>query len=221
MSRNLLFSEYPMFDRIMEERPDLCRRVLETALGVPVDEVRNVVAERTLQPRVGSHGVRLDAWVRTSDALYDVEMQTYSREGLGRRMRYYQSAMDTAMLRPGATYDSLPESFIVFICLHDEFKEGLPVYTFDMICDESGSVVLGHGFRWVVLNASAWEMLPDGPLRGLLRYVATEEVGGDGLTADQLGKLIAQLMDAGRFEDARRAATDAEYREGLLEELDS
>ena len=89
MSRNLLFSEYPMFDRIMEERPDLCRRVLETALGVPVDEVRNVVAERTLQPRVGSHGVRLDAWVRTSDALYDVEMQTYSREGLGRRMRYY------------------------------------------------------------------------------------------------------------------------------------
>lgn len=143
MSRNLLFSEYPMFDRIMEERPDLCRRVLETALGVPVDEVRNVVAERTLQPRVGSHGVRLDAWVRTSDALYDVEMQTYSREGLGRRMRYYQSAMDTAMLRPGATYDSLPESFIVFICLHDEFKEGLPVYTFDMICDESGPWYLG------------------------------------------------------------------------------
>ena len=39
--------------------------------------------------------------------------------------------------------------------------------------------------------------------------------------ADQLGKLIAQLMDAGRFEDARRAATDAEYREELLEELDS
>lgn len=124
MSRNLLFSEYPMFDRIMEERPDLCRRVLETALGVPVDEVRNVVAERTLQPRVGSHGVRLDAWVRTSDALYDVEMQTYSREGLGRRMRYYQSAMDTAMLRPGATYDSLPESFIVFIAYTTSSRRG-------------------------------------------------------------------------------------------------
>lgn len=190
MSRNLLFSEYPMFDRIMEERPDLCRRVLETALGYP--------------------------WTRYATS------------------------------------------------------------------SPSGSVVLGHGFKWVVLNASAWEMLPDGPLRGLLRYVATEEVGGDGLTADlaaaveaanedapwreeslvmltleedmraqgrllqkkgreeglaegraegraagraegadQLGKLIAQLMDAGRFEDARRAATDAEYRERLLEELDS
>lgn len=162
MSRNLLFSEYPMFDRIMEERPDLCRRVLETALGVPVDEVRNVVAERTLQPRVGSHGVRLDAWVRTSDALYDVEMQTYSREGLGRRMRYYQSAMDTAMLRPGATYDSLPESFIVFICLHDEFKEGLPVYTFDMICDEEwirgtwARLQMGRAQRFRLGDVARW-----------------------------------------------------------------
>lgn len=274
MSRNLLFSEYPMFDRIMEERPDLCRRVLEVALGVPVDEVRNVIAERTLQPRVGSHGVRLDAMVRTASAVYDVEMQTYSRKGLGRRMRYYQGAMDTALLRPSIRYKSLPESYIVFICLQDELEAGFPVYTFDMVCDESGAVALGHGFKWVVLNASAWEVLPEGPLRGLLRYVATEEVGGDGLTADlaaavetanedapwreeslvmltleedmrvqgyymreegreeglaegraegadQLGKLIAQLMDAGRFEDARRAATDAEYRERLLEEFGS
>lgn len=277
MSRDLLFSEYPMFDRIMEERPDLCRRVLEVALGVPVDEVRNVVSERALQPRVGSHGVRLDAWVRTSGAVYDVEMQTYSRRGLGRRMRYYQSAMDTSLLRPGATYEGLPESYIVFICLQDEFETGLPVYTFDMICGESGDVALGHGFKWVVLNASAWEKLPEGPLRGLLRYVATEQVGGDltadladavktanedapwreeslimltleedmraqgcfmkeegrkeGLAAgraegraegaDQLGRLMARLMDAGRLEDARRAATDAVYREGLLEEFGS
>lgn len=102
MSRNLLFSEYPMFDRIMEERPDLCRRVLETALGVPVDEVRNVVAERTLQPRVGSHGVRLDAWVRTSDALYDVEMQTYSREGLGRRMQLLPERHGHCSAAPGS-----------------------------------------------------------------------------------------------------------------------
>ncbi len=65
--------------------------------------------------------------------------------------------------------------------------------------EESGGVELGHGFMWSVLNASAWEELPDGQLRGLLRYIATE--------------------DAGRFEDARRAATDADYREELLREL--
>ena len=288
MSRDLLFSEYPMFDRIMEERADLCRRVLETALGVPVDEVCNVVAERTVQPRLGSHGVRLDAMVRTKSAVYDVEMQTIARRGIGRRMRYYQGAMDTAMLPPGADYTRLADSYIVFICLQDEFGAGCPVYTLDMACAEDGGVGLGHGFSWVVLNASAWRALPEGGLRGLLRYVATEEVGDDKLAADlaaavetanedaawreealtmltieedmraqarfmmeeareeglakglaegrekglaeglaegraegadKLGALVVQLIDAGRLEDARRAATDAQYREQMIEEF--
>ena len=56
---------------------------------------------------------------------------------------------------------------------------------------------------------------------GLAEGRAEGRAAGRAEGADQLGKLIAQLMDAGRFEDARRAATDAEYREGLLEELDS
>ena len=104
------------------------------ALGVPVDEVCNVVAERTVQPRLGSHGVRLDAMVHTKSAVYDVEMQTIARRGIGRRMRYYQGAMDTAMLPPGADYTRLADSYIVFICLQDEFGAGCPVYTFDMAC---------------------------------------------------------------------------------------
>lgn len=272
MSRDLLFSEYPMFDRIMEERADLCRRVLEAALGVPVDEVRNVVAERTVQPRIGSHGVRLDAMVRTKDAVYDVEMQTVARRGIGRRMRYYQGAMDTAMLPPGTDYARLADSYIVFICLQDEFGTGRPVYTFGVACEEDSEVILGHGFSWVVLNASAWRTLPEGRLRGLLRYVATEEVGDDELAADlaaaveaanedaawreealtmltieedmrvqsrlmqeearerglaegriegadELGALIARLIDAERIEDAHRAATDAQFREDMFEEL--
>ncbi len=139
---------------------------------------------------------------------------------------------------------------------------------------------LGHGFSWVVLNASAWRALPEGGLRGLLRYVATEEVGDDKLAADlaaaveaanedaawreealtmltieedmraqarfmmeeareeglakglaegraegriegadKLGALVVQLIDAGRLEDARRAATDAQYREQMIEEF--
>lgn len=139
---------------------------------------------------------------------------------------------------------------------------------------------LGHGFSWVVLNASAWRALPEGGLRGLLRYVATEEVGDDKLAADlaaaveaanedaawreealtmltieedmraqarfmmeeareeglakglaegraagriegadKLGALVVQLIDAGRLDEARRAATDALYRERMIEEL--
>lgn len=149
-----------------------------------------------------------------------------------------------------------------------------------MACAEDGGVGLGHGFSWVVLNASAWRALPEGGLRGLLRYVATEEVGDDKLAADlaaaveaanedaawreealtmltieedmraqarfmmeeareeglakglaegraegraegadKLGALVVQLIDAGRLDEARRAATDALYRERMIEEL--
>lgn len=298
--RDLLFSEYPMFDYVMEHRTDLCRRVLETVLGEPVEEVANVIAERSLQPRIGSHGVRFDAIVRTTGKIYDVEMQTYSRKGIGRRMRYYQSAIDTAMLPPGADYERLPECYVVFICLEDEFRRGCPIYTFDMVCREDPDVALRHGFAWVVLYASAWQELPESPLRGLLRYVATGETGGDGLAVDlasavaeantqtawkkealamltleedmrvqarlmqeeareegleegravglalghaeglaqglaegraeghaegrakgaeEMGSLVALLLDADRIDDARRAAADAEYRAQLLQEF--
>ncbi len=61
----------------------------------------------------------------------------------------------------------------------------------------------------------------EGRAEGSAEGRAEGRAAGRAEGADQLGKLIAQLMDAGRFEDARRAATDAEYREELLEELDS
>ncbi|MCI9208946.1 MAG: hypothetical protein HFJ68_10525 [Adlercreutzia caecimuris] len=61
---------------------------------------------------------------------------------------------------------------------------------------------LGHGFSWVVLNASAWRALPEGGLRGLLRYVATEEVGDDKLAADLAAAVEAANEDAAWREEA-------------------
>ena len=53
-----------------------------------------------------------------------------------------------------------------------------------MVCCEDEAVDLRHGFHWVVLNASAWETLAEGPLRSLLKYVAAGEEDGDALVAD-------------------------------------
>lgn len=61
---------------------------------------------------------------------------------------------------------------------------------------------LGHGFSWVVLNASAWRALPEGGLRGLLRYVATEEVGDDKLAADLAAAVETANEDAAWREEA-------------------
>ncbi len=182
--RDLKFSDWPMFDHIMEKHPDICRRLLEVVLGMPVAAVENITAERAILPRLGSLGVRLDVIMHAGGVAYDVEMQCYSRGKLGRRMRYNQSSMDSLALKPGEDYDRLPQSFIVFICTFDPFEHELPVYTFDMICDESAHVSLDHGFKWVVLNASAWRSLPAGELKDLLHYIQEQSVSDDRLVND-------------------------------------
>ena len=87
--RDLLFHEWPMFNQVMTNEHDICRRLLEVVLGEPVDRVRNVEVERTVEPRLGAKGVRLDAFASTANAVYDVEIQAYTMKELGRRMRYY------------------------------------------------------------------------------------------------------------------------------------
>ena len=51
-----------------------------------------------------------------------------------------------------------------FICLHDPFGAGLPVYTLDMKCQEAQLWKRGHGFVWIALSACL-EKLPWGACR--------------------------------------------------------
>ena len=57
--------------------------------------------------------------------------------------------------------------------------------------------------------------LAEGREKGLAEGLAEGRAEG----ADKLGALVVQLIDAGRLEDARRAATDAQYREQMIEEF--
>lgn len=224
--RNLKFSDWPMFDRVMETNPDICRRVLEVVLGISVEEVVSVTSEQSITPHLGSHGVRLDVVVGAGESVYDVELQCYDRGSLGRRMRYYQAAMDTSALRPGEDYEQLPQSYVIFLCTFDPFAQNLPVYTFDMICDENARVHLDHGFTWLVVNASAWRTLPEGSLRNLLQYVANQDEGDDPLV-----KSIASAVEEANgdalwrreglamltLEEDMRMYADRMHRKGLEE----
>lgn len=197
---DLVFSDYPMFDAVMVRRHDICRQLVEAALmDREIGDVLSVICEETVDPSIGARGVRLDAVVRATGAILDVEMQTYSSTDMGKRMRYYQAAMDVASLRRGFArtdggklsmpYTLLSESYVIFICLEDQLKLGLPVYTFDVTCAEDARAQLNHGYQWVVLNASAWEELPVGRLRSVLKYVAT---GEDDKTDSLIGDISAE-----------------------------
>ena len=216
----LEFSDWPMFDLLMTNE-ELCRELLEVVLDAPVSNIEYIIAENDIRPTLTNHGVRLDAYVKTENEVCDIEMQTVKRAKLGRRLRFYQGAMDTLALRRGEHYGNLPPCYIVFICLHDPFNAGLPVYTLNVKCQENTSVKTDHGFTWIVLAAPAWDRLPPGRLRNLLHYIATGEAGDDRFAT----KLAAAVRAANGDEAWRKEKMalltfeeDMEIQRRMLEE---
>ena len=216
----LEFSDWPMFDLLMTNE-ELCRELLEVVLDAPVSNIEYIIAENDIRPTLTNHGVRLDACVKTENEVCNIEMQTVKRAKLGRRLRFYQGAMDTLALRRGEHYGNLPPCYIVFICLHDPFNAGLPVYTLNVKCQENTSVKTDHGFTWIVLAAPAWDRLPPGRLRNLLHYIATGEAGDDRFAT----KLAAAVRAANGDEAWRKEKMalltfeeDMEIQRRMLEE---
>ena len=201
--RDLTFSDGPMFQRLMGNET-ICRGIVERILRTEVAEIDNIVTEQTVEPRLGSHGVRMDVVLTADGRTYDVEMQTYRRGRVAKRLRYYQASLDVAALGKGSDYDRLPPTFIVFICTDDFLGTGLAVSTLEVACAEMPGFDCGHGFRWVILDASRWDSLEPGPMRRLLQFVATGVVPRD----DTLLSLVSDEMDA--------ANADAAWKEEMM-----
>lgn len=173
----------PVFDAVMRDE-GICRKFIERVLGIEVGAIEYHAVEHVVEPSLTAHGVQLDAFIKSTGAVYNIEMQSVAEPTLGRRMRYYQSAMDADLLRKGDPYQLLPESHIIFLCACDPFRQGLPVYTFERACREDAAVQTACGSHWRVLNASAWASEQDEGLRNLLEYVATGDVVGDEFVAE-------------------------------------
>lgn len=180
----LEFTDAPMFSRVMADE-SICRRVLEAILGIDIERIEYSHIEHVIEPRLASRGIRADVYVKSSNAVYDIEMQTVGDFDMGKRLRYYQGAMDVGMLQKGDPYDALPQSIIIFICTYDPYQRGLPVYELDVLCRNALSIEVGHDFKWIILNAKAFARLQKGPLHDLLEYVAEGTVERPySLTAD-------------------------------------
>lgn len=194
--RSLSFSNSAMFSRVMSD-PELFRGLAEVIIGVRLRPNQDCGVEQTIDPALGARGVRMDVVAADDGRVIDIEMQARLEPDLGKRLRYYQSALDVHHLGKGEGYSALPESFIVFICTFDAFELGLPAYHLERSCAE-GKVSVGDESHWVVLNASAYEGEVRSDLAAVLEYVATGNVRrGDAFV--------------GRIDDAVRCA-NGDYR---------
>ena len=170
-----------VFGKTMELYPDLCRQLLELILDIKIKEINYPEREKTIEARIDGKGIRLDVYVeeKGTNRSFDVEIQISNSDNIAKRMRYYQSLIDTDKLKRGQHYSRLGESFIIFICPFDIFKQGRHLYTFRERCDQDRSLALGDGTTKIFLSTKGTlaDVSPD--IKAFLDYVDSGIVSGD------------------------------------------
>ena len=217
----LRFTDDFMFCRVMQT-PELCKGVIERLLGIKVERIEYPELQKEIRPYYSAHGVRMDVYVKDSDRIFDIEMQTSVPKDLPRRMRYYQSMIDIDTLMKGSDYLTLKESYVIFLCTKDPFGLGLPVYSFSTVCKEKKDFMLDDGINKLFFNASAFASEKNLEIKGFLGYLCSGKPS-DTFTEDierrverlKINEIFRSdyMMDALPLHDARKAG----LKEGRLE----
>lgn len=140
-----------MFAAVMTD-PELCRGLLERALGIHIGRV-DVDMEKCMVYHPEYKGVRLDVYAEDEEEThYNVEMQVARKPALGKRTRYYHSQIDMELLPTGQNYEDLPDAYVIFICDFDPFGKEKYRYMFENRCLEDRELVLDDGSHSIFLS---------------------------------------------------------------------
>ena len=232
-----------MFTKMAED-PRFCEEIIRVILGKPelcVVEVRPQDQVTNLKGR----SVRLDVLCRLEDGtLVNVEVQKYSDEDHEKRVRYYGSVLTAEHTPKGSSFADVVNVCVIYIAKFDIFEDGRSVYHVDRIVRETGKVVY-NGMEEVYVNAEArdgtevaelMQVFTEGSvyndkfpvtsgLKKLYRdgddemnYTLSDKLREEGQERGlvKFAALMNKLLTEGRYEDAKRASTDPEYRDKLF-----
>ena len=165
-------SDFALFLSVMKNQ-EAHRCILSIIMGEPDLELVGVHVEEVVLNRSGKRAIRLDAAaVDTKKRRYSTEMQNDTRQDdIRKRSRYYQSLLDTPLLKSGreTRYRHLPPSVVTFITQEDIFGKDLAKYTFREQCEEVPGLHLEDGTTKLFLNMTSKN--GDPVLVSLLQYM--------------------------------------------------
>ena len=165
-------SDFALFLSVMKNQ-EAHRCILSIIMGEPDLELVGVHVEEVVLNRSGKRAIRLDAAaVDTKKRRYSTEMQNDTRQDdIRKRSRYYQSLLDTPLLKSGreTRYRHLPPSVVTFITQEDIFGKDLAKYTFREQCEEVPGLHLEDGTTKLFLNITSKN--GDPILVSLLQYM--------------------------------------------------
>ena len=167
----LTFSDNYIFCKVMLNE-DLCKKFIEILLGITVSRIEYLNTENQIENYYEGRGIRMDVFVKDSERVFNLEMQSGDYDSLLLRARYYQSATDVATTKRRTKFKNLKESFIVFICVDDPFGLNIPVYTKKTSFAETELIPYDDKTHIVFYNASAYGRITENSeLRSVLRFV--------------------------------------------------
>ncbi|MGI5946150.1 MAG: Rpn family recombination-promoting nuclease/putative transposase [Lachnospiraceae bacterium] len=149
--QDLTIKDNFLFGAVMHVEEN-CKGFLELVLGFPIAHVV-VSKEKSMIYHPEYKGVRLDIYAEDENHThYNVEMQMRRKKDLGKRSRYYHSQIVMEALESGEEYETIPDTFVIFVCDFDPFGKGLYCYTFQNECKEDRDVKLEDGCCTIFLS---------------------------------------------------------------------
>lgn len=206
----LTFADNYIFCKVMLDE-ELCKKFIEILLGIKIAKIEYLNTENQIENYYDSRGVRLDVYVKDSDRIFDIEIQTGDYDDLLLRARYYQSASDVATTKRRTMFRKLKESYILFVCVDDPFGADIPIYTRSMKFLETDKVSYNDKSHAVFYNASAYNKVTDNEeLKAVLRFVYENK--SQSKYTDQLEVSSKNAKSRSEWED------DYMYFQDILEE---
>ena len=184
-----------IFCKVMENER-ICRGVLETLLGISVEHIDYLKTENPIENFYDSRGIRLDVYVKDSERIFNIEMQTGNYNDMLLRARYYLSSSDVATTKRRTKFKDIRETYILFICKDDPFGEEIPRYTKISKFLETDRLSYDDKSRTVLYNCSAWEKESNPEVRGVLKFIyGLKPDSGLAIEMDEAASLAKQKSD--------------------------
>ncbi|MBQ9273548.1 MAG: Rpn family recombination-promoting nuclease/putative transposase [Succinivibrio sp.] len=163
---------------------DLCKRLLEEALGISIDRIEVPEAEKTILADIDTKQVRFDIYVKdSSDNAYDIKMQVigsgFKLDEFMRRIRAYLSVMDTFEIKRGAKYRDLKKSCVIFFVTDDPFGLDYKRYDLDLVLRQNPKIVNPDDTKRVIFNCQGHKGEVSEDIQNFLDYMKSGTVEGD------------------------------------------
>lgn len=150
--------ELNLMDRFLfaeaADEPEFMETFLEILFDSKIQLKHPPQTEKEQRSMISHKQVRLDVWAEDeNDVIYDAEPQQKDTRNLPKRSRYYQSLIDSSLLKPGTVnYNQLNDVYLIMIMSFDLFGKDRYQYTFRMTCQQDPNVTLQDGIVKIFLN---------------------------------------------------------------------